>query len=185
MTCAGGVAALDMVVELIERDHGPGLASAVGDWFIRTHVRSGTDAQRPTLRERYGIANDKVLGALGRMEQRIEEPLGRAELAAQAGVSIRQLERLFSRHLGAGVGQAYLRIRLDQAQRLLRQTSMSVVEIAVACGFGGSSQFSRAYRLRFSQAPGSDRKERNPRPTPMREPSDAKTAAIVAKPVDA
>jgi transcriptional regulator GlxA family with amidase domain len=185
MTCAGGVAALDMIVELVEHDHGTALGAAVGDWFIRTHVRTGADAQRPTLRERHGVANDKVLTALGRMEQRIEDPVSREDLAAETGVSVRQLERLFVGHVGASVGRAYLRIRLAQARRLLRQTAMSVVQIAMATGFAGASHFSRAYRAHFSMAPTRDRKAHHPRPRSAGDAIVPRDAAIGAGAVDA
>ena len=153
LTSAGGIAALDLMHALIEHDHGPALAAAVSEWFLHTEVRSGSGPQRMTLRERFGTGNARLLKALERMEARLEEPASRAELAAVAGVSVRQLERLFATHLRSSVGQHYRRIRLDRARLLLRQTAMPILEVAVACGFLSPSHFSRAYRRRFGQAP--------------------------------
>ena len=153
LTSAGGIAALDLMHALIEHDHGPALAAAVSEWFLHTEVRSGSGPQRMTLRERFGTGNARLLKALERMEARLEEPASRAELAAAAGVSVRQLERLFAAHLRSSVGQHYRRIRLDRARLLLRQTAMPILEVAVACGFASPSHFSRAYRRRFGQAP--------------------------------
>ncbi len=153
LTCAGGIAALDLAVEMIERAHGHALASRVGEWFISPEQRPPDKAQRIGLRERYGIANDRVLKVLARMEESTAEPLTHRELAGQAGVSLRQLERLFARDLGSTIGAVYLGIRLDKAQELLRKTGMQVTAVAFACGFRNSSHFSRAYRARFGQPP--------------------------------
>lgn len=161
LTCAGGIAALDMMHALIEADHGHRLASAVSDWFLHSQVRLGSGPQRMTLRERFGVTHPRLLRVLGEMEARIEEPASRAALAAVAGVSPRQLERLFQAHLGSTVGEHYLAVRLDRAQTLLRQTTMPVLDVAVACGFVSASHFSRSYKERFGWSP---RVERAGRP---------------------
>jgi transcriptional regulator GlxA family with amidase domain len=153
LTCAGGIAALDMMHALIERDHGGRLASAVSDWFLHSQVRLGSGPQRMTLRERFGVAHPGLLRALEEMESHVEVPASRGHLAAAAGLSPRQLERLFQRHLGSTIGEHYLKVRLDRAQALLRQTTMPVLEIAMACGFVSASHFSRSYKGRFGASP--------------------------------
>jgi len=157
ITCAGGAAGFDLAIELIEREHGHDLASRVGEWFIRTEPRPAEKSQRVSLRERYGVNHDGLLRSLARMEAAIEEPCSREELAAAAGVSVRQLERLFRTHLGSTVAAVYLRIRLEQAAHLLRTTSGSVTEVAVACGFPSSSHFSRVFRDAFGHSPSTGR----------------------------
>ena len=158
LTCAGGIAALDMMVELIERDHGHTLAAAVAEWYLRTEMRAGSAAQRMEARERFGISNEKLLRALAYMEANLEEPASKDRLAAIAGVSVRQLERLFAKHLHATPTEHYLRVRLERARTLLRQTSLSVMETAVASGFVSPSHFSRAYRAQFGKSPKDERK---------------------------
>lgn len=157
ITCAGGLAAFDMMIELIGRDHGADLAARVAEWYLHTRSRSGDDAQRLSPRERYGVANARVLKVLALMEERIETPLSRAELAAAAGVTLRQLERLFAAHLGVTLGEHSLAIRLERARALLRQTSLAVAEVAVACGFVATGHFSRVYRVRFGHPPSAER----------------------------
>ena len=157
LTCAGGIAALDMMHALIEADHGHRLASAVSDWFLHSQVRLGSGPQRMTLRERFGVTHPRLLRVLERMEREIEEPASRTALADLAGISPRQLERLFQAHLGSTIGEHYLRVRLDRAQALLRQTTMPVLDVAVACGFVSASHFSRSYRARFGFSPRAER----------------------------
>jgi transcriptional regulator GlxA family with amidase domain len=153
ITCSGGISALDMMVALIEHDHGHQLAAAVGDWFLHTHIREGMGPQRMDLRLRHGIADEKLLRALRRMAGGIEAPQPRTELARVAQVSVRQLERLFRRHLGHGIHQQYLSMRLERARQLLRETTLPVLDVAIATGFSSSSQFARAYRRSFGEPP--------------------------------
>jgi transcriptional regulator GlxA family with amidase domain len=153
ITCSGGISALDMMVALIERDHGRQLAAAVGDWFLHTHIREGMGPQRMDLRLRLGIADEKLLRVLRRMEVNIEVPQSRAELARIAGVSVRQLERLFRRHLGHGIHRQYSSMRLERARQLLRETTLPVLDVAIATGFSSSSQFARAYKRTFGEPP--------------------------------
>jgi transcriptional regulator GlxA family with amidase domain len=156
-TAGGGTASLDMMHAIITREHGSTLALAVSEWFLQTHVREGSEPQRMPLRERLGVSNPAILAAVRLMEQNIEAPRTRAELAGRTGVSLRQLERLFRFHLGQSIGTYYLALRLGRARHLLRQTSLSVLEIGLACGFGSASHFSRAYRARFSLPPSAER----------------------------
>jgi transcriptional regulator GlxA family with amidase domain len=153
MTCAGGTSGLDLALELIETDHGRGLADRVGEWFIRSEPRRSEGAQRPGLRERYGVRHEGALRALEAMEAQIEAPLGREALAEIAGLSVRQLERLFRAHLGSTIAEVYLRLRLEHARRLLRTTGLSITEVAVACGFQSGSHFARVFRQAFGCSP--------------------------------
>ncbi len=157
LTCAGGTAGLDLAIELIEREHGHKLAAEVSEWFIRTEPRPADKSQRLSLRERVGITNDQVLKVLAEMEARLEEPAGRSELARLAGLSLRQLERLFAAHLGETINGCYLRIRLEKAAELIRNTGMPILAVSVACGFQSSSHFSRAFKTRFGKSPSSMR----------------------------
>ncbi len=153
ITCSGGVAALDMMTALITRDHGHELGAAVSDWFLHTYVREGVGPQRMDLRFRLGVADEKVLAVLKAMEENLEEPLSRERLADLAGVSLRQLERSFLSSLSRGVHEHYLKLRLERSRQLLRETSLAVVEIALATGFGSPSQFSRAFRREYGFSP--------------------------------
>lgn len=153
ITCSGGISALDMMVALIQRDHGRQLAAAVGDWFLHTHIREGFGPQRMDLRYRLGVADEKLVRVLGAMERNLETPLSRDTLARQAGISLRQLERLFHVHVGHGIHQHYRWLRLERARQLLRETTLPVFDVALATGFASPSQFARAYRNAFGEPP--------------------------------
>jgi transcriptional regulator GlxA family with amidase domain len=157
ITCAGGIAALDMMIELIAQRFGATLSNAVSEWYLHTRTRQGTDSQRMALRERTGVANERLLKPLAAMETHLENPLSREALAEIAGITLRQLERLFAEHLGTTIARRYGEIRLDRAKSLLRQSTLSVAEIAVACGFVSTSHFSKVYKARFGRRPRQER----------------------------
>jgi transcriptional regulator GlxA family with amidase domain len=153
VTCSGGIAALDMMVAIITRDHGHALGTAVSDWLLHTHVRGGERPQRMDLRFRLGVSDSKIIKVVKAMEAHVEAPLSRQRLAKLAGISLRQLERSFRTHLGRGVHQHYVKLRLGRAMQLLRETSLSIFEIALATGFASPSQFSRTFKRMFKTTP--------------------------------
>ena len=154
ITCAGGTAGLDLVTELIADAHGPELAQLVSDWFIRTQKRPAEGAQRAAISQRYRVSHPGLVTALEAMEANTEELLDRDALASTAGLSLRQLERLFKTQMRTSIREHYLRIRLDKAMRLLRETDLSRATVSIACGFASTSHFSRSFRKRFTVSPG-------------------------------
>ena len=81
----------------------------------------------------------------------------RADLARTSGLSTRQLERLFRKYLGRSPARYYLELRLNKARLLLLQTNMSVIDVALACGFVSASHFSKCYREFFAKTPREER----------------------------
>ena len=156
LTCSGGAAPLDMMHALLTRTHGHALAIAVSDWFLQTEVRDGEHPQRMSPVMRFGVRNSAVLRVISHMEAHLDRPTLGAELAAIAGMSLRQLERLFQAYLGVTPSAFQLKLRLEHARALLRQTELSIMEVAVAAGFANASHFAHAYRHRFGCTPRSD-----------------------------
>ena len=108
-------------------------------------------------RTRYGLYNRKTIQVVKLMQEHIEDPLTADDLAAAISVTRRQMERLFATHMHETPARFYAGVRLDRARELLRQTGMGILAVGVACGFGSSSSFSRAYRMRFGQSPKDER----------------------------
>ena len=100
-TAAGGAASTDLMLALIARRHGVELANLVADQMIHTAIRSDRDEQRLSIPTRIGVRHPKLAAVIHRMEAAIEDPVSPATLAEEAGMSTRQLERLFRRYLGA------------------------------------------------------------------------------------
>ena len=157
VTCAGGTAAIDLMHALITQHHGADFARQVSDWFMHTDVRPSVGPQRAGLVERVGTTAPAILDAVAAMEAHVGEPLTLARLAGFASLSPRQLNRLFTEKLGRSTMRYYRELRLDKAQSLLRNSPLSLTEIALATGFASSSHFSRAYSERYGRSPSSYR----------------------------
>src|SRR4051812_26818948 len=125
LTCAGGTAALDMMLHLISLQHGHRLATAVSEQFIHAQIRDPLDRQRMEPRVRQGISHTGLARAIGLMESNLEDPLDAEKLADAAGISLRQLERLFHRHFNMAPRRYYLDLRLQRARALLQYTDMA------------------------------------------------------------
>jgi transcriptional regulator GlxA family with amidase domain len=158
MTCAGGTAALDMVLSLIAARHGHHLAGAIAEQFIQHQVRAGGDHQRMNLQSRMGVSDARLLAAIAAMESNVEEPLSLESLCAASGVSIRHLQRLFHTQLGQSPLDFYRALRLRQARQMLLHGSVSILDVAVATGFVSSSHFTRRYRELFGLTPREERR---------------------------
>ncbi|KEQ08072.1 GlxA family transcriptional regulator [Pseudorhizobium pelagicum] len=159
-TCAGGTASLDMMLNLIGQDFGENLVNRICEQQLTDRVRNPHDRQRLPLRARLGVQNTKVLSIIELMENNLSEPLSLVEIADDADLSRRQIERLFRQEMGRSPARYYLEIRLDRARHLLVQSSMPVVEVAVACGFVSASHFSKCYREVYNRSPQQERAER-------------------------
>jgi transcriptional regulator GlxA family with amidase domain len=109
------------------------------------------------LRQRVGVSHPKLLAAIGAIEAHLDEPLSRKDLARDVGLSIRQLERLFRVYMGKTPTRYYLEARLAHARSLLAQTSMSILEVALASGFASASHFAKSYRALFGHSPRAER----------------------------
>lgn len=173
-TCAGGTASLDMMLKLIGEDFDDNLVNRVCEQALTDRVRSATDRQRLPLRARLGVQNSKVLSIIEVMEANLSEPLSLVEIADEADLSRRQIERLFRQEMGRSPARYYLEIRLDRARHLLLQSSMPVVDVAVACGFVSASHFSKCYRELYGRSPQQERAERK---TPQLQPASPIMAA--------
>ena len=153
ITAAGGTASLDLMLRLIADDQGKELANAVADQMIYAAIRTEVDAQRLSIPTRIGVRHPRLAEVVAMMERQIEEPASPAELAAAVGMSTRQLERLFRRYLNRSPKRYYMELRLARARNLLMQTSMSVIEVALASGFTSPSHFSKCYRAQYGTTP--------------------------------
>ncbi|GHE20669.1 GlxA family transcriptional regulator [Halomonas urumqiensis] len=156
-TASGGTAPLDMMLNLIGRDHGRELSAGISEMFICERMRNEQDDQRIPLRHVLGTNQPKLLEIVALMEANLEEPIELDELADYVGVSRRQLERLFQRYLHCSPSRYYLKLRLTRARQLLKQTAMSIIEVASACGFVSTPHFSKCYREYFGVTPRDER----------------------------
>ncbi|WP_027855828.1 GlxA family transcriptional regulator [Marinobacterium jannaschii] len=157
ITCAGGSSAIDLMLHIIQTELGHELAMMICEQFIKSGIRQKSDKQRIDLSARLKIHHPRLLRVLAKMEENLETPLSPGQLAEFAHLSVRQLERLFRSHLQHSPSEYYMKLRLERARQLLKESSLSVSEVAIACGFGSASHFTRTYRKHFACSPREER----------------------------
>lgn len=156
-TCTGGIAPLDLMLHIIKQHQGRDIGPLISEQFILDRIRNDQDRQHIPLQARVGLFHENLIEAAALMEANIEEPLSLDEIAALVGVSRRQIERLFKRYVGQVPTKYYLDMRLRQARDLLLQTPMSIMQVAVACGFQSPPHFSKCYRMLYGYTPSAER----------------------------
>ena len=161
-TCSGGNSSLDMMLQFVSNHHGPELAAAVSEMFIMERIRDHHDTQRIPLRLHLGNSQPKLIEAVALMEANLEETISLDDLAKYVGVSRRQLERLFQKHLKCVPSRYYLELRLNRARQLLLQTNLSIIDVSLACGFVSAPHFSKCYRDFFGIPPREERRRFSP-----------------------
>lgn len=158
LSCAGASAIFDLMVAFIGWHGEADLAAEVADHLLLTRVRAPNAGQRQA--NETAESGDAVIAKVVQlMAAHLEEPLSCRELARRVGLSLRQVERRFAQELGLSVLQHYRNIRVAKAHQLLQQTALSVIDVAVACGFSSPEYFSRVYRRQFACLPSRDRQQ--------------------------
>ncbi|CAL9540571.1 HTH-type transcriptional regulator CdhR [Nocardiopsis dassonvillei] len=152
-TSAGVSAGIDLALSLVEHDHGPDLAREVARHLVVFMQRPGGQSQfsaplrTPPVRAPHLRAVVEAVGA---------DPAGDhsvAALAARAGVSRRQLGRLFAAELGTTPARFVERMRIDAAKALL-DGGRGVTETARLAGFGSDETLRRVFTERLGVSPG-------------------------------
>ena len=159
-TSSGGTTPVDMMLHIVRAECGAEVSAGVAEQFIYDRVRRSDDKQRIPLKHLIGNRSGKLVVAVELMEANIKEPISQQELADYVGLSRRQLQRLFQRHLLCAPSRYYLQLRLQRARELLQQTNLSLVEISSLCGFVSTSHFSKSYKEFFGHSPSGERQIR-------------------------
>lgn len=154
ISCGGATTTLELLLELIAREHGKALALEIAALFMHGE----RTPPFPDAIKGKGSANQQVLAVAALMRRHVEEPLRIAQIAAQLELSRRALEQICRDHAGRNPAALYRAIRLSQARRLLKSTGMGVAEAASRCGYADPTAFTRAYRAEFGETPSQSRR---------------------------
>lgn len=153
LSCAGGLAGVDLMLHLITNEYGEDFAGEISDQILYSPVRAGDMPQRRAKGRDSDAMPAVVRQAMTLIEGHVEEPRKVPEIAQTLGLSQRQLERQFKKHVGCTIVQYGLLFRLQTARVLLISTQMSVRDIAAASGFNSLSHFSYSFDKFFDRRP--------------------------------
>jgi transcriptional regulator GlxA family with amidase domain len=150
-TAGGAAPAADLMLHLIGARCGAAVAGQVAASFQYEAQSDGSRPQRPGM---LPMTHDpRLAAALAMMNAHLEDPLPLEAIARAQGLGLRRMEQLFRDNLGQGPAAAYLDLRLQTARRMVIDTSHSLREVALRCGFVDPTGFSRAFRRRFGAPP--------------------------------
>lgn len=157
-TSAGGTTSIDLMLQIVGEDLGAQMANEVANQFQHERIRTTADRQRVGPERDLGGKSEKLRHAVELMSQHLEEPLSALEIAWRVGLSLRQVERLFLRHLNTTPGRYYMSVRLERARELLRHTNAPILDVALSTGFTSHSYFAQSYRSHFRCSPSEERR---------------------------
>lgn len=153
MTCAGGHAALDMMLHMIAQDHGSALAQRVANGFVQPTIRHETDPQRASIDTLVGNRGSEFRRVLRIMEENLASPLNLAELCIEGRLNPHRLGAVVREATGHSPMRYYLKLRLASARTVLFYGDDSVERVASAYGFSCPEVFSRAFKSEFGISP--------------------------------
>ncbi|OUR68116.1 hypothetical protein A9Q77_09610 [Marinomonas sp. 42_23_T18] len=155
-TCAGGMATADMALDLIDRIT-PVASEGLYSKLVIKQPRSASSLQKNHIYNRFAGLAKSLIDAVELMESNLDEPLEIPEIAYHSGVSTRQLERLFQKNFSNSPKKFYLQLRLKRARNKILNTSHSIFDVAMSCGFVAPTHFSKCYKDFFGISPRQDR----------------------------
>jgi transcriptional regulator GlxA family with amidase domain len=157
ITCSGGAGVADLAAALIERRLGAEAARKSLRVLLIDAPRA-EDASQPMPSLALAARDEKVRRAILYMEQNLSAPKPVARIAAELGVSPRQLERRFLADMELSPAAAYRAMRLDYGRWLIAEGGRRVGDAAALAGFADSAHFSREYRKRWGEPPSAARR---------------------------
>ncbi len=149
--CAGGVATLDLMLELIGRAQGSALANEVANALVHAPRPAQAPQRLDEPAGRRTVSLPERIIAL--MERNLDFPLTLEEMAAELGLSARSLARACQRHFDESPMRLYLRVRLQAARNFLFYEEFSIKDVAMACGFSYPTVFARSFKRQFGETP--------------------------------
>lgn len=156
-TSAGITAGIDLALALIEQDHGFAVARSVAQELVVYPRRLGGQSQFAASVEA-APTNERIAAALRYARGHISKPFTMEQMAAAAGLSLRQFNRAFRLETGTTPARAVERIRADLARGRIEAGPESIERIAVAVGFGDAERMRRTFLRVFGHPPQSVRR---------------------------
>jgi transcriptional regulator GlxA family with amidase domain len=152
-TSAGVTAGMDLALAMIEADHGRAVALAVARRHVVFRIRPGGQSQFSSELAAQSPSHPKIKRLAEKVTDNPTTDWSTDVLAAEAGVSLRSLSRLFRKSLDVSPADFVERVRIDVARRRLIETDDTVESIAFHCGFGSLRRMDRAFARTIAVSP--------------------------------
>ena len=151
-TSAGMSAGIDLVLAMVEKDHGAELARSIAQILVVYHRRAGGQSQLSELLK-LDAKSDRIQNALDYARRNLKSQLSVEQLADAAHLSPRQFSRAFRTETGQSPAKAVENLRLEAARLMMEQSRHPVEVVATETGFADPERMRRAFIRVFGQAP--------------------------------
>jgi len=152
LSCSGGVNVIHLFAHLVSEDRGREVALKIADFFQLERLRNSSEVLNRAQNFRNALP-PSLAKSVELMENTIEMPRPLLEIARGAHISLRHMERLFSKHLKSSPSDYYRQLRLNQGRVLLEASNFSVTQVTYMCGFASPSHFTKCFRDAFGICP--------------------------------
>lgn len=153
VTSAGSSYTSELIIRLISDYLSPKQYSEIGSRLLLQSVRDPQSEQPKGTSYLMNAFGPQVSAAIHIMEDNLAEPISTREISEQVGLSVRQLERLFSKHFGISPARYYKKVRVGKAHALVTESNMNLIDVAIATGFSSVPSLTNAYRIEFGNTP--------------------------------
>ncbi len=152
-TSAGITTGIDLLLSMVEDDHGHRVAMAVARRMVLFLRRSGHQAQFSSALRRQEQEPPPLRDISTFVLEHLDEPLLVERIARRIGMSPRTLSRWSREHLGESPAELVRRLRIEEARRLLEETSLPLKDITARTGLGDASTLWRVFTQRLGVTP--------------------------------
>jgi transcriptional regulator GlxA family with amidase domain len=152
-TSAGVTAGIDLLLAVVEEDHGPDLAHHAAGWLVVFVQRPGGQSQFSAQLRAQRATTTSIAELQGWLADHLDDDLGVETLAARAGMSPRTFARVFRRETGTTPAVFVEELRVEAARRLLETTDLTVAAVAGRVGMKHAETLHRACNRRLGTTP--------------------------------
>ncbi|MBO9409841.1 GlxA family transcriptional regulator [Shimia sp. R9_1] len=166
LTASGAAAMFDLMLGMIEDTLDSVVMTEVACWFQHPMVRTEGVGQSVPAFKTAGVTRDlppPLAKAIAVFSDNLEEPVSIGDVAEQAEVSSRKLERQFKKYLGQSPLNYYRMLRMNAARQQVLYSRNSLSDVALSVGYNSSSTLSKHYRQAFGLSPSEERNQKSNR----------------------
>ncbi|HEY5741754.1 MAG TPA: GlxA family transcriptional regulator [Terrimicrobiaceae bacterium] len=150
---AGVTSGIDLSLALVEEDHGQKIALEVARMLVVFLCRPGNQAQFSVSLQEQRTENRSLRALQVWIIEHLQSDLSTATLAARVSMSERNFQRVFTKEIGKSPALYVEHVRIEAVRRRLENTTQSVDEISIACGFKSSDVMSRCFQRHLKATP--------------------------------
>lgn len=152
-TCAGGMAATDMMISRIRHLHGSMLSGLVTSMCLHQLPRAEAEPQKMGSAAALSMRHPALIKVTDYIESNLDEEKDLNAIAKQNGISRRQMERMFRKYLSTTPNKFIKQLRLHRSRALMAETNLAIAEVAALCGFNSTTHFSKSFKEQFGVSP--------------------------------